>query len=200
MTVARLSISSLNRGPSKKRTVLAGNDPILSGAYESIATVTVGAGGASSVSFTSIPSTYKHLQIRAIGRQNNAANTGNPKIEFNGDTNSNNYALHILYGDGATAAAYGTGAPTVSDVMITAGANIAANIFSAAIIDILDYSNTNKNKTVRSLTGADFNGSGTIRLYSDLWMSTSAISSITLTPNSSASFVQYTHIALYGIR
>lgn len=32
--------------------------------YDSIATTTVGAGGAASITFSSIPSTYQHLQIR----------------------------------------------------------------------------------------------------------------------------------------
>ena len=170
------------------------------GAYDSLATVTVPSGGAASVSFTGIPNTYKHLQIRAIGRTTNTGTSGNPEIKFNGDTSASNYTLHILYGDGSTAASYGSGTGGGSDSQITSGSSAGANIFGAAIIDILDYASTNKYKTVRSLTGADLNGSGTMRLYSNLWLNTSAISSITFTPTSSAIYSQYSQLALYGVK
>ena len=170
------------------------------GDYESIATVTVGSGGSSSITFSSIPSTYTHLQVRGIGRTTNSGTTGNPGITFNGDSNVNNYTLHILYGDGSSAASFGGGAGTGTDTSITTGSTAGANIFGVAVIDLLDYASTNKYKTVRSLTGADLNGSGTMRLYSNLWMSTSAISSITLTPTASASYSQYSTFALYGIK
>ena len=174
--------------------------PFVSTAFESIQTVTVGSGGTASVSFTSIPSTYQHLQIRGIGRTTNSGTIGNPGITFNADTNANNYTLHILYGDGSSAAALGGGAGTGTDTSITTGSTAGANIFGVAVIDILDYASTNKYKTVRSLTGADLNGSGTIRLYSNLWMNTSAITSITLKPSASASYSEYSQLALYGIK
>jgi hypothetical protein len=168
--------------------------------YESISTVTVGGGGSSSITFSSIPSTYKHLQVRGIGRTTNSGTLGNPGITFNGDSSVSNYTMHILYGDGASAAAFGGGAGTGTDTSITTGSTAGSNIFGVAVIDLLDYASTNKYKTVRSLTGADLNGSGTIRLYSNLWMNTSAISSITLTPTASASYSQYSQFALYGIK
>jgi len=176
------------------------NYPRVTNSYESIATVTVGSGGQSSISFSSIPSTFKHLQIRGIGRTTNSGTLGNPGINFNGDTNANNYTLHILYGDGSSASAYGGGAGSGTDTSITTGSSAGASIFGVAVIDVLDYASTNKYKTVRSLTGADLNGSGTIRLYSNLWMNTAAISSLTLTPSASASYSQYSSFALYGIK
>ena len=177
-----------------------GAPPVSPTSYESIATVSVGGGGSSSISFSSIPSTYKHLQIRGIGRTTNSGTLGNPGITFNADSNVNNYTLHILYGDGSSPAAYGGGAGSGTDTSVTTGNSAGASIFGVAVIDILDYASTNKYKTVRSLTGADLNGSGTMRLYSNLWMNTSAISSITLTPSASASYSQYSHFALYGIK
>jgi hypothetical protein len=69
----------------------------------------------------------------------------------------------------------------------------------AFIIDIQDYSSTSKNKTVRTFSGVDFNGSGSVNLYSSLWMSTSAISSLTLTSNT-GEFSTNTTFALYGIK
>ena len=180
--------------------LLAGGVAASTNSYESIATVTVGGGGSSSISFTSIPSTYKHLQIRGIGRTTNSGTLGNPGINFNSDSNVNNYTMHILYGDGSSASAFGGGAGTGTDTSITTGSSAGASIFGVAVIDVLDYASTNKYKTVRSLTGADLNGSGTIRLYSNLWVNTAAISSITLTPTASASYSQYSQFALYGIK
>jgi hypothetical protein len=66
------------------------------------------------------------------------------------------------------------------------------------ICDVLDYANTNKFKTLRSLTGNDRNGSGSIWLDSGLWRSTSAITSIKFTTGTA--FAQYSQFALYGIK
>jgi hypothetical protein len=73
--------------------------PLSLGSFESIATVTVGGGGASSIEFTSIPGTYQHLQVRLIGRSSSTGATGNNfDLTLNGDTASN-YAYHGLYGE-----------------------------------------------------------------------------------------------------
>ena len=165
----------------------------ITGSYESIATVTVGSGGASNVEFTSIPSTYSHLQIRAI-----LAGTGSISyqiLRFNGDTGSN-YADHGINGDGSSVT-------TFSDVSNSTagqqGAISTANIFTSFIIDILDYQNTNKYKTLRTLSGYDANGSGFLSFRSGLWMNTNAITSIKLQPNTN-NFAQYSHFALFGIK
>jgi hypothetical protein len=73
------------------------------------------------------------------------------------------------------------------------------NIFGTAVFDLLDYTNTSKYKTTRSLTGHDKNGSGLIVLYSGLWLNTAAVTSITVLPNT-GNFNQYTSAALYGIK
>lgn len=174
--------------------------PSLANSYQSIATVTVGAGGASSIDFTSIPSTYKHLQIRGISRDNRATLVqNNAFMQFNGDTGSN-YSYHLLTGDGATAST-DAGASQVFNVGGTnAASGATASVFGVSVVDILDYTNTNKYKTTRTLTGNDNNGSGVIRLWSGLWMNTNAITSIKLYPSSSATFNQYSTFALYGIK
>jgi hypothetical protein len=168
-------------------------------AYESIATVTVGSGGAANVEFTSIPATYTHLQIRLIGRSDRAANLDSLRLQANSDTASN-YAEHGLYGDGASAGAFAGTSQTYMQFYRIAGANAGANIFGAIYIDILDYANTNKFKTARSIGGADNNGSGEIYLMSGLWRSTSAITSLKLLPGVGTNFTQYSQFALYGIK
>jgi hypothetical protein len=172
-------------------------------AYESIATVTVGSGGASTVEFSSIPSTYKHLQIRGIMR--NTASVGGDDIQLrvNSDTGTN-YSFHYLIGDGTSASAYGLA--TQNNIVIGKGADAGygSNIFTGLVIDILDYANTDKYKTLRSFAGADNNGSSLakIGLYSGSWRSTTAINKINLYSYNlgSNNMAQYSQFALYGIK
>jgi hypothetical protein len=179
--------------------VASGNYPRATSSYESISTVTVGAGGSSSISFTSIPSTYKHLQIRGIARNTSAGTSINGIFtQFNSDTGAN-YSRHNLIGDGASA----TASASTSSSNVLAGqypqGGTTANVFGVFVLDILEYGNTNINKTTRALFGTDLNGSGQLRLSSGNWRSTSAITSITITPED-ANFAQYSQFALYGIK
>lgn len=175
-----------------------------SGSFESIATVTVGAGGASSVTFSSIPSTYKHLQIRVMAKSTDTGTVGvdNLIMSFNSDTTYTNYRSHYLDGNGSAVA---SGSIQASGYYIYAS-DIAnsktgqTSMFGVAVIDILDYANTNKNKTVRSINGEDLNGAGSVNLLSGLWLNTNAISSIVLNPITGPNFAQYSSFALYGIR
>lgn len=172
----------------------------LTNSYESIATTTVGSGGAASISFTSIPATYQHLQIRALARLNNAGANGTGILVYNSDTNTNNYTYHEIVGNGASASAYGSAAPESNQLTGLTGGTALTSNFGAVVTDILDYANANKYKTMRNFGGYDNNGSGQIRLNSGLWMNTAAITSITLTPNAGTAFVEYSSFALYGIK
>jgi hypothetical protein len=163
------------------------------GDFESIATVTVGAGGASSVDFTSIPSTYTHLQIRALVKPAVAANIG---IRYNSDTGAN-YIAHYLAGDGASPLAATANLGVAGAWLGYAG---SSTIFSTFVLDILDYASVNKNKTGRILFGHDTNGAGNIILASHAWFaSSSAVTSISLLAGGST-LTQYSHFALYGIK
>ena len=166
--------------------------------YESIQTVTVGGGGAANVEFTSIPATYSHLQVRGIARGTTADTLVLVRIQLNSDTGSN-YARHNINGDGSTAVAAADASQTVGGVGNISAANATASIFGTIVCDILDYANTNKYKTIRSLSGNDRNGSGTVGLFSSLWLNTNAITSIKVFP-AAANFAQYTTFALYGIK
>jgi flagellin len=173
--------------------------------YESISTTTVGAGGAATVTFSSISSAYSHLQIRVMARCSAAGSDREGiSIMMNSD-NTANYAAHFLINTGAAASSSGASGYTGSGnnaggSSIITGATSAANIFGVTIIDILDYANTNKNKVTRSLNGQDQNNtSGRLGLTSGLWLSTSAITSLTFTPTG-GSFTQYSSFALYGIK
>jgi hypothetical protein len=160
-------------------------------AYESIATVTVGSGGAANVTFSSIPATYTHLQIRWANPTSNTG--GNVIVNFNNDTSTSNYAMHNIRGNGSTAS-------TLAFTSASGNSTIFGNESQYAVADILDYANTNKYKVSRILGGADYNGSGQVSLNSSLWMNTAAISTIKLTADLTGGWAQYSSIALYGIK
>ena len=171
-----------------------------SGAYDSIATVTVGSGGSASITFSSIPSTYTHLQIRATFRETGSGTGADTKLSFNGDTGSGNYySQHGLYGNGTIAGADKDATSTHIWSIYGTGSSATSGVFGVGVIDVLDYANTNKYKTTRALTGYDNNGSGLIFLRSGLWMKTNAITSITITADATA-FAEYSSFALYGIK
>lgn len=169
------------------------------GAMFPLQVITVGAAGASDVTFTNIPNTYKHLQIRLIGRSNRAANLDAVRVQLNGDTAAN-YVEHGLYGDGASAAAYASTGQSYMNIYRITGANATSGNMGALYFDILDYADTNKFKTMRMLGGADNNGSGEIYFVSGLWRSTSATTSMKLYPAVGTLFSQYTTVALYAVK
>jgi hypothetical protein len=166
--------------------------------YESIQTVTVGSGGAASISFTSIPQTFTHLQIRGIGRTSRSSTQDEYKINFNSDT-GNNYNRHTTVGYGSGTEASGFTSQSHWRAGWLAGNTLTSNSFGAAIFDILDYTNTNKWKTGRGFTNYDGNGNGNAGQVSGSWQSTSAITQIDITPAFNA-FLQYSSFALYGIK
>ena len=159
------------------------------GAYDSLATITVPSGGAASITFTGIPSTYKHLQLRGILKQTVAQNW--TQITFNGDTNGSNYRAHQMNGNGSSVSA---SASTLGIQHI-----VGLDQFGGYVTDILDYTNTNKYTTVRNIGGVDQNGNGQLGLTSGLWMNTNAVNEVTVTPGSGV-FTQYSSFALYGVR
>lgn len=166
--------------------------------YESIATVTLSSSG--TVTFSSIPSTYKHLQVRYIARSaRTGATTDELAIRLNSDSGAN-YARHRLTGDGATAAASGQASQTEIAFNQVPTTDSTASIFGTGIIDILDYSSTTKNKTTRALVGQDQNGSGSVRLNSGLWMNTAAVSTVYLFATVGTNFLSGSSFALYGIK
>jgi hypothetical protein len=167
-------------------------------AFESIATTTVGSGGTSSITFSSIPGTYTHLQIRAIAQCSTSTSTWQRLVvSFNSNTTNADYVDHLLYGDGTSAQSL---AETSTRKGFGRASRTGVSYFAANVIDILDYANTNKYKTSRTLTGIDSNGSGQIALESNLWMKTNAITAITITIEDNSNFNQYSHFALYGIK
>ena len=159
--------------------------------YESIATNNPTSG--SSITFSSIAGTYASLQIRILGFAS-AANYF--ALRFNSDTGAN-YTRHALIGDGSTVTAFGNTGRTYCQIS-SGSANPSTTNGYAIIVDLLDYASSTKNKTVRSSSGLDANGSGEMSLWSHLWVNTNAITSITVLTD--GTYSTGTSIALYGIK
>lgn len=171
--------------------------------YESIATVALSS-NQSTISFSSIPSTYKHLQLRIIARADHPTYGGvDGLITFNGDTGAN-YSWHYLLGYGQTTV-LASATPNASNIIpgiIAAASGSPSGVYAASIIDILDYANVNKYKTTRSIDGLENNQTSgrDLRFASGSWRSTSAINSISIVTSPSQNFIQYSSFALYGIK
>jgi hypothetical protein len=172
------------------------------GDFESIATVTVGSGGAAEIEFTSIPGTYQHLHLRLCVRSLRSATSAAAFLQYNDDTDANNYVrYHWLRGDGssASAGATTTGSAAQNIVGEVAAASATASIFGVAVVDILDYADTSKNTVVRSLQGHDRNGAGEVGLNSGLWIDTDTITKIAIGTNA-GNLAEHSTAALYGIK
>lgn len=180
------------------KSMLVGNTAYVPSSYESIATIT-STGSSGDLVFSSIPNTFTHLQIRGMLRTNDTGTFNNQRMRFNSDSTAS-YAFHVLSGDGTTISASGTAnAGSLNDFMRAPSDSVTSGIFSVAVIDILDYANTGKFKTVRILQGGDINAGGNVGLNSGLWMKTDAITTITITPSGGTAINRST-FALYGIK
>jgi hypothetical protein len=163
--------------------------------FYQIATTTVGSTAVANVEFTSIPADYTHLQIRAITKDSRGTAPNNVYMQFNADTGTN-YSYHGLIGNGSAAS---SDAGATQSFVIVGIDSTATSTFGAFICDILDYKDTNKYKTTRSILGYDANGSGSVRMWSGNWRNTNAITSIKLYADS-GNLSQYSSFALYGIK
>jgi hypothetical protein len=170
-------------------SALAGNDQWFSD-FESIASVTVGTNAPEDIIFSSIPSTYQHLQIRGIMKPTNSA------MQVAGYINNTSPTVwwHELQGNGTTAGSFANSGTYLGLAYCETAQ------FTGMVLDILDYANTNKRKTLRSLWGFDANGSGVVQLRSALSDSTNAITEFKISKTGTNGFAQYSHFALYGIR
>ena len=177
--------------------------------FEFIERITL-SGSSNTITFSSIPSTYKHLEIRSMTRSayaSTAVGGSQYKIQFNGDT-STNYSFNQMNGNGSNFTASSAGSNYIWGIAPWASAgNFGGSLFVPMIMRIHNYSNTSKNKTVLMSEGFSANAASTnqyVAQRSGVWYSTSAINSITFdqTPGaySDGAFASGTTIALYGVK
>ena len=171
------------------------------GAYDSLATVTLSASTAS-VTFAGIPTGYKHLQIRAIARSNRASTVDVVKLNLgNGSADTAaNYSWHQLYGTGSAAGASAAASTSTIELPVISASSASTGIFGVMILDILDYQNINKYKTIRGFAASDQNGSGELDFCSGSWRSTNSVDVVLLAPRTGTLFEQYSSFALYGVK
>jgi len=168
---------------------------------EAIATTYLEADTAS-VTFSGIPATYEHLQVRMTAKDDRAFYVDPMDYSINGDTTAANYTNHIMYAYDSTAGAYGASG-NIQMSYITGSVSssyvVSATAYAALVIDILDYANTNKN-TVTTWTSNAFS-EYRIQLYrgSKLWDNTAAVTSLTFEPSNATNFVRGSEFTLYGL-
>ncbi len=164
--------------------------------YTLISAVTVGSGGAATIDFTSIPSTYTDLVLKASlrGPTGYASDTMDTYLRFNGTTT--NYSDRLLYGTGSAAASLSE-TPTGINFRVV-GQNSTASTFGNAEIYIPNYAgSTNKSVSVDAVT--ENNATSVLtQLEAGLWSNTAAINQITLVPFTTG-FAQYSTAYLYGV-
>jgi hypothetical protein len=164
---------------------------------EAIATTYLEA-DAASVTFSSIPATYEHLQLRISAKQDYASTTtaSYGMIQLNGDTGAN-YSDHRMYGKSSTVAGTAGTGQTVWYLGRYANLTPAAN-FSGTIWDILDYANTNKNTTCMLVSGVGLDPAW-VEFSSGLWDDTAAVHTILIDRSGGSNWMRGSEFTLYGL-
>jgi len=168
----------------------------MAGTYKLIGSVTVGAGGAADITFTSIPSTYTDLCLLYSTRSSATATQCGEFLRLNSDTGSN-YKYLFLRGSGS-AVASGSGTLSSTYVGQIPAANVTASTFGNTTIYFPNYTTSNQKSISVDAVGENNATEAYALLTADLWTGTSAISTIKIYPDA-GSYVQYSTAYLYGI-
>ena len=157
---------------------------------------------AASITFSSIPADYTHLQLRSYFTPYSTAGDGFVQLTFNSDTAAN-YSWHYLSGNGSAAGAGALSGASQLPFSVATGTGNSSLYPGVSVCDILDYANTSKYKTLRAISGIEQNtnsgGTNQQYLFSGNWRNTAAITSISI-PSPYGSFNSGTTIALYGVK
>lgn len=165
--------------------------------YIQIATTTVGAGGATDITFSNIPATYTDLLIKASLRDD-VTSTGtynNTTISFNGSTANATYGE--LYGTGSAA---GSGTTTNAKFNYVNTATATTSTFSNGELYIPNYTGANNKSSLTEMVPETNAAATGMVMGANLWSQTAAITSIGINPTVDAKFVQYSTVTLYGIK
>lgn len=161
---------------------------------------TVTTGSSASVNFTSIPATFRDLELRVRGRGDTAATLISLRARFNGDSGSN-YDWQALQGNGAGAAAYAGLADSSIYLGIITADSATAGIAASVRAMIGDYRGTTFQKSGISHSGYKDGTVATSDLFTDVagfhWRSTVAINAVLVFPET-GNFKDGTVVSLYG--
>jgi len=163
--------------------------------YKKIASVTVGAGGAANIEFTSIPSTYTDVIAFFSVRTDRAANSSDPILLYPNASSSNLTNRYIQGSDPQASSA----SVTTGRVGITPASTATSSTFGNFAIYFPNYAgSTNKSFSADSVSENNATEAYTL-LGANLWSSSTAISSIRIVSQTGSNFVQYSTATLYGI-
>jgi hypothetical protein len=165
-------------------------------AITKIAQVDVGAGGAASIDFTSIPGTYTDLQVVFSARTNGGSSDDGVKCELNGDTNTANYTYRRLLGDGSSA--YSSTANLFFAGRASAS-TATSNTFGNSSLLISNYSGSAAKTGSADGVSENNASTGYQTIFANSWTGTAAVTSVKLLPQFGTLFVQYSSATLYGI-
>lgn len=183
---------------------------VSTGAFEQIASSII-SGTTNTVTFSSIPQTYKHLQLR-ITYQVNTSTTSEYGLTINPNSGVANSAFHWLAGNGTSVystvrsatntANYGL-IPYVQPSSVggsTINPSTYQSQFVTGIVDILDYASTTKNKTFKSFSGHTVGGTYNVSLASMLMADTAAITQLSMYASNAPNYTVGSRFSLYGIK
>jgi hypothetical protein len=196
MSIKRLAKASITGAGGKSSKLW--DQTTTMGTYESIATAVVDSSGASTITFSNIPQSYTHLQVRVFGRGTTTFSGGlSLYISPIGSTSSAN-KRHWLDGNGSSIGSSNDSGSGLASIIADGGA--LSNVYSAVILDILDWSNTSKSIVFRAIGGYDSNGGTSHSVLASGLFATSGGTTTGFTFQTDGNWIQYSQISLYGIR
>jgi len=163
--------------------------------YTKIASVSVGSGGAATIDFSSIPTTYTDLLIKVSSRTSATGVAENLLVKFN--NSSATFSNKTLRGSGSAAVSYSFTTNGFGGFLNAATST--SSTFGNTEIYIPNYAgSTNKSFSSDSVTENNATEAYAL-LAAGLWSTTTAINQITLYSDSSGTIQQYSTATLYGI-
>lgn len=160
-----------------------------------IASTTVGAGGAASFDFSSIPSTFTDLCVKISARTDNG--DGAVVVWFNNDTTASNYRRIRLIGEGSGLSPSSSGASD-SKWFFVDDSGRTASTFGNTDLYIVNYAGSSQKSVIVDSVTENNAAYAITGFFAGLWTNTAAINRVTLAAQT-GNFVQYSTAYLYGI-
>jgi hypothetical protein len=173
--------------------------------FESIETIYVASGTQANITFSSIPQTYKHLMIRATARTNSGGQGDWVRCEFNGISGASTYFDLLSYSDGGGQSGSLATSAIGAYALRSSGVSSGSAYMGMNVMELLDYTATNKIKTFKYIAGHSNNtGSSTtngqVVFGAGVFNNTAAVTQLKFFSENSGSFTAGTRITLYGIK
>ena len=162
--------------------------------YTLISSVTVGSGGAASMTFSSIPANYTDLSVLISARSTDAGGGDYVVVRPNGATTNFTFRSIASYDSATPVSENGT----LEFYTPIPAAGSTSNTFGSTNLYIPNYASSNYKSASQEGVNQLNSTSGAQMLNANLWSNTAAITSLTLVCLF-ANFAQHTTAYLYGI-